>query len=149
MAIEIGSSVTGTVVKIADYGAIVRLVGGDVGLVHISEVADAYVRDVRDYLSENDEVTVKVLRLNDRGRYELSIKRANGEASAPEPSRESGTGNGHREHALGNGSSGGRRPPRGSGSFEDQLLTFLRDGQEVQHDAKRHTESKHGHRKGS
>ena len=74
MAIEIGTTLKGTVVKVADYGAIVRLPEGQSGLIHISEIANAYVRDIREYLNENDQVAVKVLRLNDKGRYELSVK---------------------------------------------------------------------------
>ena len=74
MTIEPGSIVNGVVVKIAEFGAIVRLGGGNTGLIHISEIADTFVRDVRDHLCEEDEVTVKVLRVNNKGRYELSLK---------------------------------------------------------------------------
>src|SRR5512133_1443964 len=86
--IEIGSTVEGTVVKLADYGAIVRLAGGKMGLVHISEVTDAYVRDVREYFRENDRVIVKVLKLNNKGRYELSTKQAEAPPPVPRPERE-------------------------------------------------------------
>ncbi len=74
MAFEIGSTVEGTVVKLADYGAIVRLAGGKTGLIHISEVADTFVRDVKDYFKEHDRVRVKILSMNSKGRYELSTK---------------------------------------------------------------------------
>lgn len=86
MGIEIGSTVEGTVVKIAEYGAIVRLKGGKTGLIHISEIADTFVRDVKDYFKEHDRVWVKVLSVNAKGRYELSTKQAEQPPqSIPEP----------------------------------------------------------------
>lgn len=141
MTIELGSIVRGTVVKIADYGAIVRLDGGKTGLVHISEIADTFVRDVRDYLCEDDEVTVKVLRLSNKGRYELSLKqceaqlppKANGRAhAAAEPAERDPDWQSPREH----------KPP--AASFEDRLSRFLKDSEQRQHDLKRHNESKRG-----
>ena len=48
MTVEVGVTVRGTVVKVTDYGAIVRLPEGKSGLIHISEIADAYVRDIRE-----------------------------------------------------------------------------------------------------
>ena len=68
MAIDIGNTVDGTVVKLAEYGVIVRLQGGKTGLIHISEIADTFVRDVKDYFKEHDRVRVKVLSVNDKGR---------------------------------------------------------------------------------
>lgn len=145
MTIELGSTIKGTVVKIADYGAIVRLGGGKTGLVHISEIADTYVRDVRDYLCEEDEVTVKVLRLNNKGRYELSVKQCEVQiaprkekrepvhaASRPDPREQS-------ERAL-------LSEPRPPATFEDRLSRFLKDSEQRQHDLKRNTESKRGRR---
>ncbi|MDW7674009.1 MAG: S1 RNA-binding domain-containing protein, partial [Bacillota bacterium] len=52
MSIAIGSIVEGVVTGITNFGAFVQLPGGVTGLVHISEVADAYVKDVNDYLKE-------------------------------------------------------------------------------------------------
>ena len=64
MSIEVGAVVEGTVTGITNFGAFIELPGGKVGLVHISEVADVYVRDVKDFLKERDKVQVKVLSLN-------------------------------------------------------------------------------------
>ena len=58
MNVEIGNTVEGIVIKLFDYGALVRLQGGELGLVQISEIADVYVRDIRDYVKENDLVLV-------------------------------------------------------------------------------------------
>lgn len=74
MAIEIGSTVDGVVVKVTEYGAIVRMQGGKTGLIHISEIADTFVRDVKEYFKEHDRVRVRVLSVNSKGRYELSTK---------------------------------------------------------------------------
>jgi S1 RNA binding domain protein len=145
MTIELGSTVKGTVVKIADYGAIVRLGGGKTGLVHISEIADAFVRDVRDYLCEDDEVTVKVLRLNNKGRYELSMKQC--EAQLP-PRSERREPVHAASHPVAREQFEQHSPPepRPLATFEDRLSRFLKDSEQRQHDLKRNTESKRGRR---
>ncbi|MBQ1622671.1 MAG: S1 RNA-binding domain-containing protein, partial [Selenomonas sp.] len=74
MAIEVGSVVEGIVTGITNFGAFVELPEKKVGLVHISEVADVYVKDVHDFLSENQKVKVKVLSIDDKGKIGLSIK---------------------------------------------------------------------------
>ncbi len=74
MSIEIGAIAEGTVFKLLKIGALVRFPEGEVGLVHISEISHSYVREVEEHLREGDEVTVKVLGVNDQGRFELSLK---------------------------------------------------------------------------
>ena len=74
MSIEVGAVVEGTVTGITNFGAFIELPGGKVGLVHISEVADVYVRDVKDFLKERDKVQVKVLSIDANGKIGLSIK---------------------------------------------------------------------------
>lgn len=120
----IGSVVDGTVTGITNFGAFVALPNGQIGLVHISEVAEAYVKDVREFLKEQDPVRVKVLSHDDRGRIALSIKQA-------DPSYRSAVG----------------RPRRGGGSFEDKLAKFLRESEDRQVDLRR-LESKRGGRGG-
>lgn len=144
MTIEAGSIVKGTVVRIADYGAIVRLGGGNTGLIHISEIADTFVRDVRDYLCEEDEVTVKVLRVNNKGRYELSVKQC--EAQAPPVTGERGPVRAATKAREPHNSLVPRdsRPP--PVSFEDRLSRFLKDSEQRQQDLKHNTESKRGRR---
>ena len=70
---EVGQIYTGKVVKIADFGAFVNILPGKDGLVHISQIAKERVEKVTDYLSEGQEVNVKVLDV-DRGRIKLSMK---------------------------------------------------------------------------
>lgn len=76
MSIEVGNILEGVVTGITKFGAFVELPGGKVGLVHISEVADVYVKDVHDFLKEKDKVKVKVLSIDDHGKIGLSIKQA-------------------------------------------------------------------------
>ena len=61
MLFEVGSILDGKVTGITTFGAFVSLPGGKSGLVHISEVANAFVRDVHEFLTEGQEVKVKVL----------------------------------------------------------------------------------------
>ena len=70
---EVGKTYTGRVAKIADFGAFVTILPGKDGLVHISQIAKERVEKVSDYLSEGQEVQVKVLDV-ERGRIKLSIK---------------------------------------------------------------------------
>lgn len=134
MSIEIGSIVEGVVSGITNFGAFIELPGGQTGLVHISEVADAYVRDVKDYLKEKDKVQVKVIAI-DKGKIGLSIKQAKPAAppSAPPPGRFQ------------------NRPPRRShekppANFEDRLAKFIKESDERQQDLRRSVDSKRGGR---
>ncbi|RLT98756.1 MAG: polyribonucleotide nucleotidyltransferase, partial [Ketobacter sp.] len=73
---EVGQLYTGKVNKIVDFGAFVNILPGTDGLVHISQIAEERVNNVSDYLQEGQEVTVKVLDIDNRGRIKLSIKEA-------------------------------------------------------------------------
>ncbi len=76
MAVEVGSIVEGKVTGITKFGAFVELPDGKTGMVHISEVAATYVKEIRDFIQENQTVRVKVLAVTPEGRVNLSIKRA-------------------------------------------------------------------------
>jgi polyribonucleotide nucleotidyltransferase len=71
---DVGAVYTGTVARIVDFGAFVNILPGKDGLVHISQIANERVENVTDYLSEGQEVKVKVLDVDQRGRIKLSIK---------------------------------------------------------------------------
>ena len=72
--VEIGKIYEGTVLKLLDFGAIVNIMPGRDGLLHISQIADERVEKVSDYLQEGQKVRVKVLETDDRGRIKLSLK---------------------------------------------------------------------------
>jgi polyribonucleotide nucleotidyltransferase len=78
---EIGEIYTGTVARIVDFGAFVTILPGKDGLVHISQIADERVENVTDYLSEGQEVQVKVLDVDQRGRIKLSMREVAAESA--------------------------------------------------------------------
>ncbi len=145
MSIEAGSVVEGVVTGITNFGAFVELPEGKVGLVHISEVADVYVKDVHDFLKEGDKVRVKILSVDERGKIGLSIKQLQekkeeatptGQNSFPRPQH------GARDFRRAGGRYGGNLSP----SFEDKLSKFLKDSDERLTDLRRKTDSKRGGR---
>ena len=86
-----GTIYDGKVVRIVEFGAFVNFMPGTDGLVHISQIAQERVAKVTDYLSEGQDVRVKVLEIDNRGRVKLSIKEAQadeGTAPAPAPAAE-------------------------------------------------------------
>jgi len=130
MLVEVGNIVEGKVAGITNFGAFVQLPEGKTGLVHISEIAEEYVKDIKNHLQENQEVKVKVLSM-DNGKISLSIKKAYDRKT----------------------DSRAVRPPvetdwsRGSGegmSFEDRLSKYMKDSDERMHDLKKNFESKRG-----
>jgi len=73
----VGETYTGPVVKILDFGAFVELFPGTEGMVHISEITDKErVNDINKYLKEGQQVKVKVIKIDEQGRVNLSIKKA-------------------------------------------------------------------------
>ncbi len=128
--------IEGTVTGITHFGAFVNLDAGVSGLIHISEIAHEYVRDVRDHVKLNDRVRVKVLQHNPTsGKYELSLKQTREaptqSAAAPWARR------GRRERALAEGA---------DPAFEEKLSKFMKSSEERLLDLKRNLESKRGGR---
>ena len=140
MSLEVGAIVEGEVTGITNFGAFVQLPENKVGLIHISEVSNVYVKDVHDFLKEHDKVKVKVLSVDARGKIGLSIKQAMPPAS-PKPQRPQ---NENRERR------GGLRPQNARTmsplTFEDKLSKFLKDSDDRMFDLKRKTDSKRGGR---
>lgn len=132
--IEVGSIVEGVVTGITHFGAFIELPNGKTGLVHISEVADAYVREIQDFLKVQDKVRVKVLSYDEKGKIGLSIKQADPSYRPSAPSR------GPRE-------SGGFGRRSGM-SFEDKLAKFMKDSEDKLSDLRRNTDGKRGGRGG-
>ncbi len=93
--VEIGKVYEGPVTKILDFGALINLLPGKDGLLHISQIAHERVEKVSDYLSEGQIVKVKVMETDEKGRVKLSMK-ALIERPAQEP-RGGGNGNGSHE----------------------------------------------------
>ena len=72
--VEVGQIYEGTVTRILDFGAIVQLLPGKDGLLHISQIANVHVDKVTDYLKEGQKVRVKVIEADEKGRVRLSMK---------------------------------------------------------------------------
>lgn len=83
--VEIGKIYEGTVLKILEFGAIVQILPGRDGLLHISQIANERVEKVGDYVKEGQAVRVKVIEADDKGRLRLSMKAAAAEAAAAAP----------------------------------------------------------------
>ena len=81
---EVGAIYTGKVARIVDFGAFVTILPGKDGLVHISQIADERVENVSDYLSEGQDVQVKVLDVDQRGRIKLSMREVADESGSSE-----------------------------------------------------------------
>jgi len=88
--VEVGQVYDGTVLKLLDFGAIVNILPGRDGLLHISEIANERIKDINDYLKDGQAVRVKVIQTDEKGRVRLSAKALlnDGAPSQPQPSPE-------------------------------------------------------------
>jgi len=118
MPVQAGSILEGKVTGITNFGAFIELPGGLTGLVHISEIAEEYVKDINDFFKVSDRVKVKVISVDPRGKIGLSIKQA-----IEKPRR--------------------RKPEI---SFEEKISRFMKDSDERLQSLRRNTESKRGGR---
>lgn len=130
MLVELGKVVEGKVSGITNFGAFVQLPEGKTGLVHISEVAEEYVKDINAHLKENQIVKVRVISVDNNGKISLSIKKA----AEPKPIIRSIK---PMDIDWNRGSSDNM-------SFEDRLSKFMKDSDEKLHDLKKSFESKRG-----
>jgi len=130
MLVEVGQIIEGKVSGITSFGAFVQLPGGKTGLVHISEVAEEYVKDISDHLKESQSVKVKVISVDEKGKIGLSIKRA----AEPKP----------KERTPQQDSYDLSSDRKADMSFEERLAKFLKDSDERMHDLKKNFESKRG-----
>ena len=87
MQLTVGEIVEGKITVVKDYGVFVDLGEGKTGMVHISEVAQTYVNQIRDFVKENDVVKVKVISIGDDGKINLSIKKALEQSGEGKPER--------------------------------------------------------------
>ncbi|MGG3563334.1 S1 domain-containing RNA-binding protein [Neobacillus rhizosphaerae] len=144
MSVEVGSKVQGKVTGITNFGAFVELPGGTTGLVHISEVAESYVKDINDHLKVGDMVEVKVISEKD-GKTALSIKKAidkpETSSYSQRPPRQGRSDNRSKDFRP----KGNFKPKE---TFEDKVAKFLKASEENLSSLKRNTETKRGGRGG-
>lgn len=136
MQLEVGTVLEGKVTGITKFGAFVELPGGKTGMVHISEVAPTFVKEIRDFVTENQMVKVKVMSISEDGKVSLSMKKAiapppRGAAPAPRASR---PGNYEWQANKRNDAS----------SFEDMMSRFKQTSDEKMSDLKKCMDSKRG-----
>ena len=128
MTLMAGNILEGTVVNITNFGAFVEI-EGKTGLVHISEVADSFVKDIRQHLNEQDKVKVKVISIDDNGKISLSIKV---KKKSVKPAEIQWTS---------------EKKKAAPANFEDIMSRFLKDSEERQQDFKKHQEFKSRNKK--
>ena len=169
---EVDQIARGMVRRVMAYGAIVQLDEGTIGLVHISEIDNRYVKDVREYCIEGAPVVVQVLRQKEDGRWEFSMKaarnnplaRALREQVAAEldaippaeelaPEAESEAGNFGAAQPMYDGAtphptfSRASVSPKQRAEFDEKLREFLTDSSDHIEDVKRHHENRLGGRR--
>lgn len=138
--LEIGAIVEGKVTGLTAFGAFVSLPEGKSGMVHISEVSNSFVKDIKDFLKEGQDVKVKVVNITDEGKISLSIKKAEDTPReyAPKPKRNDRP----RNNNVWQGQP--RQQNDSAMSFEDMMARFKQVSDEKMTDLKRSTDSKHG-----
>ena len=136
MQLEIGKIYEGKVTGITKFGAFVELEAGTTGMVHISEVANTFVNEIKDHLTEGQSVKVKVLTINDDGKISLSIKKA--VDTPPPPPRKDFKRNNDRRNDVWEP----KRSVQTELTFEDMLSKFKQNSEEKQCDLKKIIENK-------
>ncbi|KHK92641.1 polyribonucleotide nucleotidyltransferase [Novosphingobium malaysiense] len=136
---EVGKIYTGKVVNIVDFGAFVNFMGGKDGLVHVSEMKNERVEKPTDVVSEGQEVKVKVLEIDNRGKVRLSMRVVDQETGeeledtrppkAPRGDREGGRGGDRRGPRRGGGGGRDRGPRRDKdeGGDPNHMPAFLKE----------------------
>ena len=152
MDLEVGSILDGKVTGITKFGAFVAVAPGKTGLVHISEIANTYVSDVHDFLTEGQEVKVKVIAIDPNGRVNLSIRQL--QSPPPPQAKTAGTPrsqtgpaapNPGRRAAAAAAASAAQQQPA---SFEDKLKRFMHDSDTKLAGAKQYAEKRSSRRRG-
>ena len=140
MELAVGNIVEGKVTGITKFGAFVELPGGKTGMVHISEVAPTYVNEIRDHVTENQVVKVKILNITEEGKISLSMKRAV-VRPAPAPRRSAPV-----PHRLDRPDQydWNSKKKNENMSFEDMLSKFKQTSDDKMSDLKKYTEGRRG-----
>lgn len=138
--LEVGAIVEGKVTGLTAFGAFVSLPDGKSGMVHISEVSNTFVKEIKDFLKEGQDVKVKVVGISPEGKISLSIKKAMEPEKQPAPRPRKND-----RPRSSNVWQGQQKPQTTeSMSFEDMMARFKQVSDEKMTDLKRSTDSKHG-----
>ena len=160
MSIEVGNILPGKVTGITNFGAFVDLGNRKTGLVHISEVSNSYIKDIKDVLTVGDEVQVKVMEISGDGKVSLSIRRASADFSEETveekakfqksaPRNQEGHGSKKTYSAKSAPSFEKKSPSQAKvNDFDAMMSSFLKDSEDRLTSLKRNTEGKRGGRGG-
>ncbi|MGN0545822.1 MAG: S1 RNA-binding domain-containing protein [Acutalibacteraceae bacterium] len=142
MQIEEGAIVSGKVTGVTDFGAFVEIEGGKTGMIHISEVASNYIKDIKEYISVGQEVKTKVISVSPDGKISLSIRKLNEQPKEQRPQKPRA----ERRPApkVWNGQKTSAPPAGEKQSFEDMMARFKQVSDEKMTDLKRASDSKRG-----
>ena len=153
MQSQVGEIYEGKVTGLTNFGAFVKMSNGESGMVHISEVASVYVKDINEHLSEGQSVKVKVLAINEQNKISFSIK----QAAPPAPKTNNMPPKKSQQNSYSNRNSakpGASSNPRNSNqapapmSFEDMMAKFKQESDEKMSVLKRSGDFKTGTRRG-
>lgn len=144
MQIEEGAIVSGKVTGLTDFGAFVELEGGKTGMIHISEVAANYVKDIREHLTVGQEVKTKVISITPDGKISLSIRKLIEQPKEQKPQRPQKPRGERRPPQVWNGQKSNAAPEGEKQSFEDMMARFKQVSDEKMTDLKRASDSKRG-----
>ncbi len=136
--LEIGKIVEGKITGLTAFGAFVSLPDGKSGMVHISEVSNSFVKDIKDFLKEGDTVKVKIVGISDEGKISLSIRKAEEQPRENQPKR-----NTPRPRNA-NVWQGQPKQHKEAMSFEEMMAQFKQTSDEKMSDLKRSTDGRHG-----
>lgn len=147
MEIEVGAILEGKVTGITKFGAFVALPGGKSGMVHISEIAPTFVREITDFVKEGQEVKVKVIKIDENGRIALSMKQAAEPKKREDRPFRPRSGGSQQSRVPAEFDWGSSRKTEGM-SFEDKMSKFKQDSDERMLDWKRAMDGRRGGRGG-
>ncbi len=140
MQFEEGAVLEGKITRITKFGAFVELSEGKTGMVHISEIAPIFVKEIRDFVTEGQQVKVKILSIDENGKISLSMKQALEKNSF----EQQGKRNNYNKRTEARTSSSSYEKNNTPKSFEDMISKFKKESDEKMLDLKKVTESKRG-----
>ena len=141
MQIEVGAIIEGKVTGLTNFGAFVTLEGNTTGMVHISEVSNTYVKDIKEHLSEGQQVKVKVLSIGADGKISLSIKQANPTVQQAAPAQQHKPRNSHSRPNVWQGQP--QQTSNEPASFEDMMAKFKQVSDDKFSDLRRSNDSRY------
>lgn len=154
MQLTVGTIIEGKVSKITSFGAFIDIDGGGSGMVHISEIANAYVKDINEHLTVGQQVRAKVVAINENNKIALSIKallptepklengaHRNFSAGRPDAAAHRNTGRGNNTYIY---TPRNNNPPSTGDNFEDMMNRFKKSSDDRMSDLSKVIDTRRG-----